>query len=80
MEKKIYEKPIKCNYIATILIRIGEYETYTSYVFTASDKEEAMKHVIEGYDIGSDDFERVSELYDLTEVSEAEYEVLRKYI
>ena len=80
MKKKILKKQSKRKYIATILIRIGEYETYTSYVFTASDKEEAMKHVIEGYDIGSDDFERVSELYDLTEVSEAEYEVLRKYI
>ena len=74
------KKQIQCKYIATILIRIGEYETYTNYIFSASNKEEAMKHVVEGYDIGSDDFDRVSELCNLTEVSEADYEVLRKYI
>ena len=74
------EKQIQCKYIATVLIRVGDYETYTHYIFSAFDREAAMKHVTEGYDIGSDDFERVAELYDLTEVSEADYEVLRKYI
>jgi hypothetical protein len=69
-----------CQYIATILIRIGEYETYTHYLFSAFDRESAMRHVTEGYDIGGDDFERVAEIYDITEVSEAEYVILKKYI
>lgn len=67
-------------YIATILVRIGEYETYTHYLFSSFDRESAMAHVTEAYDVGSDDWERVNEIYDITEVSEDEMVVLRKYI
>ena len=73
-------------YIATILVRIGEYETYTHYLFSSFDMESAMAHVTEGYDIGGDDWERVTrngvinEIYDITQVSEDEMNVLRKYI
>tara|TARA_B100001093_G_scaffold146019_2_gene138723 strand:- start:10462 stop:10683 length:222 start_codon:yes stop_codon:yes gene_type:complete len=67
-------------YFATVLIRTGEYETYTNYRFCAPNMESAKKEVKEGYDIGGDDCERVAELYRLDEVSETEYDVLRKYI
>jgi hypothetical protein len=40
----------------------------------------AKKEVKEGFDIGGDDWERVSELYSLEEVTEEEYKVLTKYI
>tara|TARA_Y100000114_G_scaffold144360_1_gene152850 strand:+ start:579 stop:710 length:132 start_codon:yes stop_codon:yes gene_type:complete len=40
----------------------------------------AKKEVKEGFDIGEDYCERVAELYRLDEVSEAEYNVLTKYI
>jgi len=74
------KKQMPCQYIATILVRIGEYETYTHYLFSAFDRESAMRQVTEAFDIGGDDWERVNEIYDITEVSEDEMNVLRKYI
>tara|TARA_R110001592_G_scaffold151176_9_gene377459 strand:- start:1629 stop:1850 length:222 start_codon:yes stop_codon:yes gene_type:complete len=68
------------HYFASVLIRTGEHETYSDYCFSAPNMESAKKEVNEGYDIGGDDFERVAEVYRLDEVSEAEYNVLRKYI
>ena len=69
------------HYFAQILIRIGEYETYTTYYFrTSGGMKSAEREVIDGYDIGDEDCdERVAELVSLCEVSTEEYEVLRKY-
>jgi hypothetical protein len=67
-------------YCSTVLVRIGEYETYTNYRFRAPNMKVAKKEVKEGFDIGGDDWERVSELYSLNEVTKDEYEVLTKYI
>lgn len=65
-------------YFAQILIRIGEYETYTTYLTPSACMDSALKEVIDAYDIGGDD-ERVAELVSLCEVSPEEYSVLRKY-
>ena len=67
------------HYCSTVLVRTGEYETYTSYCFRSPNMRAAKKEVKEGFDIGEDYCERVAELYRLDEVSEAEYDVLRKY-
>ena len=68
------------HYCSTVLVRTGEYETYTNYCFRAPNMREAKKEVKEGFDICGDDWERVSELYSLEEVTEEEYKVLTKYI
>ncbi len=68
------------HYISTVIIRNGEYETLTNYCFQAKDEESAEEEVIQGFDIGGDNWEQQAELYRLTEVSSEEYEVLRKYI
>lgn len=67
-------------YCSTVLVRIGEYETYTNYCFRAPNMREAKKEVKEGFNIGGYDWEIVSELYSLEEVTEDEYKVLTKYI
>ncbi len=68
-------------YFATILCRIGEYETHCHYTLSAFDRQSAIKQVNEAYGIGEDDYgERIFELYDIAEVSDEEMAVLRKYI
>lgn len=67
------------HYYAQVLICIGEHEVYTGYRFLATDLRSAEREVIEGYDIGGDDDEKVAELYSLVEVPEKDYDVLRKY-
>ena len=67
-------------YFAQILIRIGEYETYTTYYFrTSGGIESAEREVKELYNVDGEDDERVAELVSVCEVSPEEYEVLRKY-
>jgi hypothetical protein len=69
-------------YFATILVRIGEYETHCHYTLSAFDRQSAMRQVNEAYGIGEDDIygERIFEIYDIAEVSDEEMAVLRKYI
>ena len=67
-------------YVSTITIRNGGYETLTNYCFRAPNLEKAKEEVIEGFDIGGDDWEQQAELYSLNEVTAEEYEVLRRYI
>jgi len=67
-------------YMSTIIIRNGEYETLTNYCFQASDLEAAEKDVTECFDIGGDDSEQQAELYSLVEVTEKEYNVLKKFL
>ena len=67
-------------YMSTITIRNGEYETLTNYCFKESDLEAAEKDVTECFDIGGDDSEQQAELYSLVEVTEKEYNVLKKFL
>ena len=73
------DKKLK-HFMSTVTIRNGEYETLTNYCFKSASREEAEKEVTEAFDIGGDDWEQQAELYSLVEVTEDEYEVLRKYI
>ena len=73
------DKKLK-HFMSTVTIRNGEYETLTNYCFKSADYESAEKEVTEAFDIGGDDWEQQAELYSLVEVTEDEYEVLRKYI
>ena len=66
--------------MSTVTIRNGEYETLTNYCFKSASRKAAEKEVTEAFDIGGDDWEQQAELYSLVEVTEDEYEVLRKYI
>jgi hypothetical protein len=73
------DKKLK-HFMSTVTIRNGEYETLTNYCFVSASRESAEKEVTECFDIGGDDWEQQAELYSLVEVTEDEYEVLRKYI
>jgi len=68
------------NYIATVTITNGEYETLTNYCFKSTDREAAEKEVEIGYEIGGDNWEQQAELYRLEEVTDHEYAILTKYV
>ena len=67
-------------YMSTVTIRNGEYETLTNYCFKSADRKSAEKEVTEAFDIGGDDWEQQAELYSLEEVTSEEYAVLSKFI
>ena len=66
------------NYFVELIITIGEYETYSNWTYQAIDKSEAKKLIEE--DCNDDNDERHTELRTLTEVSDDELAVLRKFI
>ena len=65
------------NYVAELIITIGEYETYSNYTFQAVSESEAKKLIEEG--CNDDNDERHTELRTLTEVSDDDFSILRKY-
>ena len=67
-------------YMSTVTIRNGDYETLTNYCFQSADRKSAEKQVTEAFDIGGDDWEQQAELYSLEEVTSEEYAVLSKFI
>ena len=66
------------NYFVELIITIGEYETYSNYTFQAVSESEARKLIEE--DCNDDNDERHTELRTLTEVSDADFAVIRRFI
>ena len=64
------------NYLAELIITIGEYETYSNYTFRAISESEAKKLIEEG--CNDDNDERHTDLRTLVEVSDDDFAVLKK--
>ena len=78
---KIKEKPKLKNYLAEVLLYIGEYETYTHCRYYAPDYDSALKVITSDWGLDEEEpCERRGELVNLVEVTDSDDAVLRKYI
>jgi len=68
----------KKNYFVELIITIGEYETHTNYVYSATNESEARKLIEE--DCNDDNDERHTELKSIVELSEDDFAVLSRFI
>jgi len=68
----------KKNYFVELIITIGEYETHTNYVYSATNESEARKLIEE--DCNDDNDERHTKLKSIVELSEDDFAVLSRFI
>ena len=65
-------------YFVELIITIGEYETYTNYIHSATNESEARKLIEE--DCNDDNDERHTKLKSIVELSEDDFAVLSRFI